>query len=174
MIILKLLGKLIRILESGTTPGRVAWAFALGTIPGWTPVACLHNGIVLILLCILNVPFSAGILGFLIAGILALAFDPVFHSVGYAVLAQISFLEPLWTWLYNAPLAPLFRLNNTVVMGSLIFSLVLLLPTVLFFKWLVLRYRNRWRQRVAKMKIMKIIQGTGLMQWALRFKGMEG
>jgi uncharacterized protein (TIGR03546 family) len=174
MIFIKLLGKLIQILESGSTPGRVAWAFALGTIPGWTPFWCLHNGVVFVLLFILNVPFSAGLFGFAMAGLLALALDPLFHSIGYAVLVQVPFLQPLWTSFYNAPLAPLMRLNNTVVMGSLLFSLVLLIPTVLFFKWFVVKYRADWRKHVERLKIMKVIKGTGLVQWGLKLKGMEG
>jgi len=174
MFFINLFGKLIRILESGATPRRIAWAFALGTIPGWTPVACLHNGIVLILLCIFNIPFSAGIFGFAVAGLLALMLDPLFHSIGYAVLVQIPFLKPLWTWLYNVPLAPLLRLNNTVVMGSLIFSFILLFPTVFFFKGFVVRYRTHWRKHVDRLKIMKIIKGTGIVQWVQKLKGMEG
>ncbi len=174
MIFFKLFGKLIRILESGATPRRIACAFALGTIPGWTPVACLHNGIVLVLLCIFNVPFSAGILGFAVAGLLALMLDPFFHSIGYAVLVQLPFLKPLWTWLYNMPLAPLLRLNNTVVMGSLIFSAALFAPTVFFFKRFVIRYRTDWRKHVERLKIMKIIKGTGIVQWIQKLNGMEG
>ena len=166
MIFTKLFGKLIRFLESGSTPDRIAWAFALGAIPGWTPLLCLHNGIVLVLLFIFKIPFVPALLGFAVASLLALALGPLFHSIGYAVLVQIPLLKPLYTWLYNAPLAPLFRFNNTVVMGSLLFSLVLFIPTVLVVKWAVVRYWIHGRNEIVKPKTGR---GRGSI---LRWKGL--
>jgi uncharacterized protein (TIGR03545 family)/uncharacterized protein (TIGR03546 family) len=165
MVFDKPLGKLIRRLESGSTPNRIAWAFALGTIPGWTPLLCLHNVIVLALLFIFKVPLIAALIGFAAAGPVALVLTPFFHSIGYVVLVQVPFLKPLWTWLYNMPLAPLFKLNNTVVMGSLLFALVLLIPTVFLVKWLVARVNALpWKSAVKQE-----IKGPGSV---LRWKGL--
>jgi uncharacterized protein (TIGR03545 family)/uncharacterized protein (TIGR03546 family) len=140
----KFFGRLIRSIES-STPGRIAWAFALGSIAGWTPMLCLHNVIVLALLFVFKIPWLAALAGFAAAGLISLALNPLFHSIGFAVLVRIPFLKPLWTWMYNAPLAPLFRLNNTVVMGSLLFSLVLLVPTVILVKRAVQKFRSARR-----------------------------
>ena len=50
--------------------------------------------------------------------------DPVFHSVGYVLLRDLDVLSGFWTFLFNLPIFPLTRFNNTVVLGCFVFSLV--------------------------------------------------
>ncbi len=133
MIVLKLLGKFIKVLRSAASPKQIAWGFALGAIPGLTPLNSLHNAVVLILLIILNVNITSAILAFLIYSLIAWIFDPLFHTIGYFLLVDIAALKSMLTALYNAPIAPLTRFNNTVVMGSFVSSLILLMPNFLLF-----------------------------------------
>ncbi len=156
----------------GSTPGRIAWAFALGSIAGWTPFLCLHNVIVLALLFIFKIPLLAALAGFAAAGLIALALNPLFHSIGYAVLVHVPFLKPLWTWMYNAPLAPLFRLNNTVVMGSLLFSLVLFVPTVLLIKRAAAGSASRRRYTENAKASGSVLRWKGLIPLAVVLSAM--
>ena len=43
--------------------------------------------------------------------------DPVFHSLGSSILESDS-LHSLFTEMYNMPLLPLTRFNNSIVMGA--------------------------------------------------------
>jgi uncharacterized protein (TIGR03546 family) len=174
MIYLKILGKFIKVLRSGASPGQIASGFALGTILGFTPVNSLHNLLIVILIIILNVNITAAVLAFVLFTILAFILDPVFHTIGYTILVNISFLEPVWTWLYNVPVAPLTRFNNTIVIGSLIFALVLYIPNYLLFKWFVTRYRDSWNQKMDKWKIVKIFKGSKLIQLYIKIKNTGG
>ena len=61
MIFLKLIGKFISVLRSAASPNQIAWGFALGMIPGLTPINALHNLAVLILIIVL----VSGIFGFI-------------------------------------------------------------------------------------------------------------
>ncbi|MBN1895251.1 TIGR03546 family protein [bacterium] len=174
MIFIKLFSKLIKILKSGDSPSQIAWGFALGSIPGLTPLFCLHNAAVLFLLLVLNVNFGAALLALAVFSLFAWLLDPMFHAVGYWALAQIPALQPLWTSLYNAPVAPLTRFNNTVVMGSFLVSLVLLLPVFFLFRALVLKYRNSWDDKIEKWKIVKAVKASKFYDLYMKVKGLEG
>lgn len=160
MFFLKLLGKLVKILESETSPNQIAWGFALGMIPGLTPFWSAHNFLVFLLILILRVNIPSAILGMAIYSLFAWALDPLFHTIGFAMLTDISFLQPMWTTLYNAPLAPFTRFNNTVVMGSLVCAIVLLIPNALLFRLMVKRYRASWGARVRQWRIVQALKGS--------------
>lgn len=174
MFFLKLLGKLIKVLGSQTSPNRIAWGFALGAVLGLTPLWSLHNLVVVVLFLLLNVNISSALLAFILYSFFAWALDPLFHTIGFSILVQISFMKPLWTTLYNAPFVPFTRFNNTVVMGSFIFSLLLFIPNFLVFRWLVIRYRSSWRDAVQRMRILKILQGNSVVQFYLKVKKLGG
>lgn len=174
MFFIKLLSKFIKVLNSNASPNQVAWGFALGTILGFTPFMSLHNLIVIILLIILNVNIASAMLSFAIFSFFAWLLDPLFHAIGFYVLVDIPFVQSLWTALYNAPIAPFTRFNNTVVMGSLLVSLALLIPNYLWFKWFVKRYRDSWNEKIKQWKITKILLGNKLVQFYLKIKDFGG
>ena len=174
MFFLKILSKFIKAIESAASPSQIAWGFALGAILGLTPLWSLHNMIVFVLLIVFNINISAAFMAFILFSFFAWMLDPLFHTVGFAVLVKFGFLEPVWTVLYNGSIAPFTRFNNTVVMGSLIFSLLLLIPNYLFFKWIVKRYRQSWVKAVQKWRITKILKGNKVIQFYLRIKRAGG
>jgi len=174
MIFLKLLSKFIGVLRSGAKPGEIAWGFALGAVLGLTPFRGAHTVIVILLICVLRVNVSAAVFSWLVFSLLAYLLDPVFHSLGFAVLTGIPALIPFWTSLYNAPIAPLTRFNNTVLMGSLVVSVLLLVPNFLFFKWFVVRYRESWNAKVKKLKLVQSLNASSLVQWYFKVRELGG
>jgi len=161
MIVLKILSKLFKALRSNESPNQLAWGFALGMILGLTPFWNLHNFLVIVLIIILLVNASMAIAGFIIFSLFAFIFDPPFHSLGYALLTTDG-LRPLWLFLSTTPGLAWANLNNTVVLGSLIVSLVLIAPVYFFTKWWVQEYRDKIDARVSKLKIVQILKGSGL------------
>jgi uncharacterized protein (TIGR03546 family) len=174
MIFLKLFSKFIAVLRSAASPLQIAWGFALGTVLGFTPSAGLHTVVVFILLCILRVNVSAAMFSWLLYSLFAWILDPAFHALGFFVLAEIPAFTPLWTALYNAPIAPLSRFNNTVLMGSLLVSLVLLVPHVFLFKAFVVRYRESWNAKIQKYRVVKALKASSLVQTYFKIRGLEG
>jgi uncharacterized protein (TIGR03546 family) len=164
MIFLKIFGKLIKVLRSNASPGQIAWGFALGTFLGFTPLMSLHNLGIVFLIFILNVNISAALFGWLLCSLLAFFLDPLFHSIGFVILVQIGFLKPIWTTFYNAPIAPLTRFNNTIVMGSFAFSLIIFVPAYLLFRKLVVVYRSSWNEKLQKVKFFQIFKGSKLVK----------
>ena len=169
MFPLQFIGKLIKILHSAATPGQIAGGFILGMIIGLTPVFSLHNLLVVLVIIVLNVNIAVAIFSFAIFSALAYLFDPLFHSFGYFLLVDLTFLKDIFTWLYNVPILALSNFNNTVVMGSLITSIILLIPVFIMVKKGVIQYRATVLDRMEKWKIVKAIKGTKVYGWYSKY-----
>lgn len=171
---LELLAKLFKILRSGESPAQISAGFILGMIPGLTPVWSLHNAIVLILLIILNVNLSAAIFSFILCSAFAYLFDPLFHSLGYFLLAEIPQLRDFWTSFFNSPFLGLSNLNNTVVLGSFVVSLLLLIPVYFMIKQFVVVYRTKIDARLQKLKIIQVVKGSKVYSFYEKIKNLGG
>jgi uncharacterized protein (TIGR03546 family) len=146
----------------------------MGMIPGLTPVWNLHNLIVLILLIILRVNFAAAIFSFILFSAFAYIFDPLFHSLGYYLLAEQISLNEFWTAFFNSPILGLSNLNNTVVLGSFLVSLILLLPMFFLMKKFIIVYRENIDSRLQKLKIVQTIKGSKIYIWYEKIKNLGG
>jgi uncharacterized protein (TIGR03546 family) len=132
---------LLKVINSETEPGQISLALCLSMIAGFTPALSLHNLLVLLLVLVLRVNISAFGLGWAFFSATAYLLDPLFHRMGLIVLTAPS-INVLWTGLYNTTWFRLDRLNNTIVMGSLLFSLVLFIPGFILFNMIIRRYRK--------------------------------
>ena len=150
---------LLKVLNSETEPGQISLAFCLSMIIGFTPVLSVHNLIVLFLALALRVNLSAFGLGWAFFSAVAYLLDPVFHIIGLKLLTAAS-LKAMWTSLYNTTWFRLDRLHNTVVMGSLVFSLVLFVPAFAVFNLIIRRYREHILAWVKKTQLLKAIQAS--------------
>lgn len=171
MFIFKLIAKLVKALNSNDTPAQLGYGFALGMIIGLTPLMSLHNAVILFLLLALNVNLTMGIFSFLLFSAFAYLLDPVFHSFGYFLLADLSFMQDFYTELYNIPIIALSNFNNTVTMGSFISSLILFFPMFLLGKNFTVFYREKLNAKVQKLKIMQIIKGSKIYGLYEKFGG---
>jgi len=169
MFPLQFIGKLITILHSGASPAQIAGGFILGMIVGLTPFWSLHNLAVLLVIIILNVNIAISIASFALFSLFAYLLDPIFHSFGYFLLVDLTFLQGFYTTLYNIQPIALSRFNNTVVMGSLATSLILLIPVFVMVKNGVLKYRETVLARFEKLKVVKAIKGTKIYGWYAKY-----
>jgi uncharacterized protein (TIGR03546 family) len=106
---------------------QLSLAFFYGALLGLTPtLAVLHCLIILLSFVFLRVPLILTALTAVIAfGLGLLVLDPLLDKIGQSLLTMAS-LQGLWTQIYNAPLLPLLKLNNSLVLGALVVSLALL------------------------------------------------
>ena len=172
MFWLQIVKNFIQILRSGQTPRQIAAGFALGSMIGLMPFLTLQGLFLWLVILIFDVNLTAAILSVTLFALIAYIFDPVFHALGYYFLTDISALRGLWTSLYNAPIAPLTRFNNTVVLGSLLASLVLYLPVYFGMKKFVLAYRAHLHTKIEKWKIYQVISKSSLVRWYDRIKNL--
>jgi uncharacterized protein (TIGR03546 family) len=159
--LLKLLQSIFQTLHSEGTPRQVAAGFALGAALGLTPLMSVHNLVVFFFLCVLNVSFGGGMLGWAFSVPLGFALDPVFDRIGNALLTNPG-LRPMWTAWYNAPGVPYTNFNNTVVLGSVITWLVLLVPIYIVARLGVAKYRETLGEKVMRSRFYQVVSASKL------------
>ncbi len=170
---LEMIAKTMKVLNSETEPGQISLAVCLAMIMSFTPLFSPHNLVVLLVALVLRVNLSAFGLGFIVLSTLALALDPLFHSIGLALL-RADALNGLWTTLYNTTWFRLDRLYNSIVMGSLIVSLVLFAPAYFALNWTIRRYRVHILAWINKTPIMRALKATKLYDYYQTAKGFGG
>lgn len=163
MLILKFLQTLIKALNSDGTPGQVGAGMALGLCLGLTPIGSLHNLVVLAIAMLTTVSFPGFMLGWTVAVPVGFALDPVFDRVGMSLLLNDR-LAPFFTWVVNTPVVAWSRLNNSIVIGSLVCWLVVVIPAAFVFKALVAKYREHVFARLEQMKVFQAIKASKLYQ----------
>lgn len=174
MFWLKLIRDFIKILREGQTPAQVAGGFALGSILGLSPNLTLQGIVIWFVILILDVNLSAALVALTVFSLFAFLLDPAFHWVGYQILTNIEALRSFWTTLYNAPIAPLTRFNNTVVMGSFISALILFLPVYIGMKKFVVAYRAHVGAKIEKWKVYQWVKRSTLVQWYEKLRDLGG
>ncbi len=157
---LEIIAKIFKILRSEDTPAQIAVGFSLGMILGLSPLLTLHNILIILMVIIFRVNLGSVLFSFALFSGLAYLLDPLFHSLGYYLLVDLSALHGLWTFLYQFPIVALSRYNNTVVMGSLVVSLILFLPVLFLMKYFVINYRNHLDPKFQRLKIVKLFKAT--------------
>ena len=159
LALLKLLKSLVQTLHSDGTPTQIAAGVMLGACLGLTPVMSAHNLLIFALLCVINVSFAAGMLGWALFAPLGFLLDPVFDRIGHALLDAQS-LNSLWTALDGMPLVPYTNFNNTVTLGSFV-GWAILAPLIFFAGYIaVIRYRVKLAARVEQWRVMQAIKAS--------------
>lgn len=173
MFFLQFISKLIKMLRSGESPSLIAGGFTLGFMVGLTPFLTLQNALIFLIAILTKVNLSAFFFAIFFFSFVAYLFDPLFHSLGYFLLMKISVLYPAWTKLYNLPVAPYTRFNNTVEMGSLVTALVLAWPVYLAVKRGIAAYRENWAEKIESSKFVKAVKGNTIVQWYFKIRDLE-
>lgn len=167
--LLKLIQSIIKTLHSEGTPGQVAAGIALGSALGLTPLMNVHNLVVFALIVLLNVSFGGGMLGWALFVPLGFILDPVFDRIGGGLLTAAP-LRPLWTSWYNTPVVPYTNFNNTVVLGSVVSWMVLVVPIFFAARYGVTRYRATIGERVRQSRLYKAVTASQAYNWYRLFR----
>jgi len=172
-VMLRAIARLLSALNSETEPGQISLAFCFAMIAGLTPLFSLHNLLVLLIVLLLRVNLSTFILGLALFSGIAYLLDSLFDRIGLAVLTAGA-LEGLWTVLYNTTLFRLEKFNNSIVMGSLLFSVVLFVPVYFISNQMIVRYREHVLAWVQKSRIMQAFKATKLYRLYSTYSGFRG
>lgn len=172
-LILKQLFALVKLLNSETGENQIAAGMAAGFILGMTPAFSLQSVLVFLCLFFFRIQIGMAFLSAFFFAFIAWILDPLFHAVGWQIL-HIEALQGVFTRLYNMPILPFTRFNNTVVMGSGV--LAILLSPVIFVvsKSLVKRYRETVLQRIQQTKLWKVVKATSFYKWYYTYDNLYG
>jgi uncharacterized protein (TIGR03546 family) len=151
------IARIIASLNANQRPGEIAAGAAMGVLLALMPAGNLLWIAIFVLTVFLKLNLGIELLVLLLLRPLAPLADPLLHQVGAAILTSVG-LEALFTTLYNLPLLPFTRFNNTVVMGALAAGVALWVPVFLLARVLVRVYRKHIHPRLAESRIVKAIQ----------------
>lgn len=171
--LLKQIFSLIKLLNSETGTNQIAAGIACGFVLGMSPTLSLQTGLIFIFLLFFRIQIGAAFLAAFFFKFIAYLLDPIFDSFGSSFLV-LEGLRPLFTQLYNMPIVPMTRFNNSVVMGA---GVVALLMTPIIFvisKSLIGQYRHHVVSRFKATQFWKAVQATSLYQWYYKYDQLFG
>ncbi len=172
-LILKQIFSFLKMLNSDTGTNQIAAGIACGFILGMTPALSLQTLLVFLIILVFRVQAGAAFMSAFFFKFIAFLLDPVFDGVGSAVL-EIASLQPLFTTLYNMPIVPMTRFNNSIVMGSGVVTIALAPVVYIGAKILVFKYRVLVVQRIKATKLWKAMQATSLYKWYYKYDELYG
>lgn len=172
-LLLKQIFAFFKLLNSDTGTNSLAAGLACGLILGFAPFVSLQTFIILLLVFIFRIQLGAAFLSAFFFKFVAYLFDTVANIIGQKVL-ELPGLRPLFVSMYNAPLIPMTRFNNSIVMGSMIVSFVLAPFAFIGFKILILKYRATVVARFKETKYWKAFAATTFYNWYCKYDKLYG
>jgi uncharacterized protein (TIGR03546 family) len=172
-LILKQLFAFLKMLNSETGQNQIAAGIAAGFVLGMTPMLSLQTLLVFICIFFFRIQAGAAFLAAFFFAFIAWLLDPVFHSVGVSIL-EMDYLRGAFTTMYNVPLLPLTRFNNTVVMGSGVVAILLTPVVYLVSRMLIVKYRETVLAKIRNTKFWKAVKATSLYKWYYTYDNLYG
>ena len=151
---LKWIVKVFTAVNANRRPGEVAGGMALGFWMALQPGFTFFRLLLLAITFLLKLHFPSALLALFLGSFVAPLLDPLLDLAGGWVLTS-AFLRPFWASLYAIPLVPWTRFNNTVVMGGLFVGLLLSVPVYFLVRRVIHLYRERWRDWIAELPLVK-------------------
>jgi len=167
-LILKQLFAFIKLLNSETGNISLAMGMTCGFILGMTPSLSLHSLLIFLILFFFRIQIGAALLAAFFFKFVAFLLDPAFHAVGSKVL-EVESLQAFFTTLYNIPIIPFTRFNNSIVMGSAVITIILSPIVFLISQFLIVKYRVTVLARFKETKLWKAIEATKFYQWYYKY-----
>lgn len=174
LLAIKFAAKILAALNGEVSPRQIAAGFAAGVWIGLIPLNGALPTLLLLFFFMVNVNLTLLFVAAAITKIFSFLVDPLSNVIGHALLVSASGLHGLWTKLYNTPLVPYTNFNNTNVMGSLVLGLLLLIPLYFVGQWGVVAYRNSWRQKIMKWKVVQVFKASTLYRFYETYQGIRG
>lgn len=145
-------------IRGSNSPAQVGMGIAVGMLIGLIPkdsllvwaVGLLVFGTTINLLATSISAFCFMWIGYLL--------DPVSHQVGNLILTQSS-LQATFLWLYEQPVIPWTRFNNTVVMGSLAIGIISFFPVYLISQSAFRRIAPRFNNMMIRFWLYRLLIG---------------
>ena len=172
-LLLKQLFGFLKLLNSETGHNQIAAGIAAGFILGMTPMLSLQTFLVFMCIFFFRIQMGAAFIAAFFFAFAGWLLDPVFHAAGTSILEMPS-LQGLFTTMYNIPLLPLTRFNNSIVMGSGVVAILLSPVIYLLSLILIKKYRATVVVRFKQTKFWKAIQATSFYKWYYTYDNLYG
>lgn len=170
-LILKQLFALLKVLNSDSGENQIAFGISCGLVLGFSPVFSLQTLLMIIVLFFFRVQLGSALSSAFFFSLIAYLLDPLFDSVGKAVL-EIDALSGIYTTLFNLPIIPFTKFYNSIVMGAMTLSLILFPFVFVISKKLIIKYRITILARFQETKFWKLISATKFYKWYAKYNDL--
>jgi len=168
--IVKLIQSLVKALNSEGTPGQVAAGMAFGACLGLTPLLNLHNLVIVGVILFFRVSVPGAMLGWMIFTPVGFLLDPLFDRIGLALLVDNTALQSTWSSAYNTPVVALANPTNTIVVGSFVGWLLLVVPIFFLARAGVALYRRTIYERYKDAKFFRALRASKIYNFYQMFR----
>jgi uncharacterized protein (TIGR03546 family) len=151
---LKAIAKALIALNSNVRREQIAAGFACGVLLALVPAGNLLWFVLFALIIFFKINFGMLFAALGIFKLLQAPLSPGLDALGWYIL-NLQALRPAFTALYNVPIAPLTRFNNTIVAGGFVAGVILWLPLYFAARSSVTVYRTRLAPKIAESKAYK-------------------
>lgn len=172
-LLLKQIYAFLQLLHSETGTVELAAGLSFGLIFGFSPILSLQTLIVFIICFFFRIQLGAALLSAFFFKFIAFLFDPVSDAVGRLIL-ESSLFRPIFIQLYNMPIIPFTRFNNSIVMGAGVIGFVLVIPMYFVFKHMIIKYRVEFLERVGRSKFWRGLKATSFYKWYETYSNLYG
>lgn len=172
-LIFRQLFNFLKLLNSDTGHNQLAAGLACGLILGFAPFFSLQTALVLTLVFVFRIQMGAAFLSAFFFKFIAYLVDPVSDIIGKSVLENPS-LRDLFVEMYNMPIIPMTRFNNSIVMGSLVLSLIAAPFAFFLFRAAIVKYRILVVDRFKQTKLWKAFTATTIYNWYCKYDALYG
>jgi uncharacterized protein (TIGR03546 family) len=170
-ILLKQIFGLIKLLNSETGTNQIAWGIAAGFVLGMSPTLSLQTFLIFLLILLFRIQAGAAFLAAFFFKFAAYLLDPVTAGIGAHILEMAS-LRGLFTAMYNMPLVPLTRFNNSIVMGSGVLAILLMPVVFVASRILIVKYREQIVKRFQETRFWKAVKATAFYKWYATYEDL--
>src|SRR5690606_17613539 len=150
--------------NSDTGENQLAAGIACGLVLGFAPALSLQTILIFILLFFFRIQMGAAFTSAFFFALIAYIFDPSFHIIG-SIILEMNALKGMFTTLYNMPIIPFTKFNNSVVMGAGVVALILCPFVFILSRKLIIKYRVTVVERFKQTKFWKAVKATGFYKW---------
>lgn len=172
-LLLKQLFAFFKLLNSDTGTNQLASGLAVGVVLGFSPFLSLQTFLVLILVFFFRIQMGAAFLSAFFFKFVAFLLDPASDHLGRLVL-EAEPLRSTFVSLYNLPIVPLTRFNNSIVMGSGLIGFLLVIPSFFVFRALIEKYRQTVLAKFKDTKFWKALSATSFYKWYAKYEELYG
>jgi uncharacterized protein (TIGR03546 family) len=160
---IKTVTKFLAGINANTRPGEIAAGIAFGFLLALQPGMTIVRIVLLAFAFMLKITMPALFFSLFVFALASPVLDVPSDLLGGFVLG-LPALGGLFTMLYNMPLVPYTRFNDTLVMGGLVLGVLAWAPLFFLFRRLVTAYRNTLREKIVNSKAYKAFMKFPLIE----------
>ncbi len=150
-------------LTSNSDPGAIACGFSLGILLGFIPKDNLLWAILFIFIFFMRINRVVLSLCIALGALISPLLDPLFDIIG-CYLLTLPFMQNGMLKLLEIPFVSFTKINNSVVFGSLVCSIVLYVPLYFLGRLIIFLWRKYLAQGIRKFKVIKVLKKVPLVK----------